>query len=90
MFANLLRLISGPPPPTYENAFVEEVTVTQKTPRNRRVEQLLIIGWVLIAIKSVLVVWAIHRWHVPFNPLWVIAPTVMFAALCTAIYLWRE
>jgi hypothetical protein len=90
MFANLLQLISRKPPQTYEGAFVEEVTVTRKTPRSRRVEQLLIIGWVLIAMKSVLVVWAIHRWHVPFNPLWVIAPTVMFAALCTAVYLWRE
>jgi hypothetical protein len=90
MFANLLQLISGKPSQNCENAFVEEVTVTRKTPRSRRVEQLLIVGWALIAMKSVVVVWAIHRWHVPFNPLWVIAPTVMFAALCTGIYLWRE
>ena len=90
MFANLLHLISRRPPQTYENAFVEQVTVTEKSPRNRRVEQLLIAGWVLIAIKSVLVIWAVHRWHVPFSPLWVIAPTVAFAALCTAVYFWRE
>jgi hypothetical protein len=90
MFANLLHLISRRPPHTYENAFVERVTVTEKSPRNRRVERLLIAGWALIAVKSILVVWAVHRWHVPFNPLWVIVPTVMFATLCTAVYLWRE
>ncbi|MGA3007188.1 MAG: hypothetical protein ABSE59_04780 [Opitutaceae bacterium] len=90
MFANLLELISRKPPQAYENAFVEKVTVTRKTPRSRRVERLLMAGWVLIAGKSVLVVWAIDRWHVPFNPLWVIAPTVMFATLCTALYVWRE
>ena len=90
MFANLLQLISRKPPPGYERAFVEEVNVTKQTPRNRRVEQWLIVGWIFIAVKSVLVVWAVHRWHVPFNPLWVIAPTVMFAALCTGLYLWRE
>jgi hypothetical protein len=90
MFANLLQLISRKSPPAFEDAFVEEVTITKKTPRNRRVEQLLIACWVLIAMKSILAVWAVHRWHVPFNPLWVIAPTVMFAALCTAVYLWRE
>jgi hypothetical protein len=90
MLANLLRLISRNPPRSYEDAFVQEVIVTRKTPRNRRVEQLLVIGWLLIAAKSVLVIWVIHRWHVPFSPWWVIAPTVAFAALCTAIYLWRE
>ena len=90
MFANLLELISRRAPQTYENAFVEKVTVIKKTPRNRRVEQFLIAGWVLIALKSVLVFWAIHRWHVPFSPWWVVAPTVMFATLCTALYVWRE
>jgi len=90
MFANLLQLFSRKPPHAYESAFVERITVTQKLPRNRRVEQLLIAGWVLIALKSVLVVWAVRRWHVPFNPLWVIAPTVMFGALVTAVYFWRE
>lgn len=91
MFANLLQLFSRKSPDIYENAFVEHVTVTTRSPRNRRVGQLLAIGWMLIALKSVLVVWAIHRWHVPFSPLWVIVPTVMFGALVTAVYyFWRE
>lgn len=90
MFANLLELIIRKPPQACEAVFVEKVVVTRKTPRNRRVEQIIIAGWVLIALKSVLVIWAIHRWHVPFSPWWVIAPTVMLAALCTAIYIWRE
>jgi hypothetical protein len=90
MFANLLQLFSRKPPQAYENAFVERVTVSKKSPRNRRVEQLLVAGWILIAVKSVFVVWAVHRWHVPFSPLWVILPTVAFAALCTAVYFWRE
>jgi len=90
VLANLIQLFSRKPPQTYENAFVERVTVSDKLPRNRRVEQLLMAGWALIVLKSILVTWAVHRWHVPFSPLWIILPTVMFGALVTAVYLWRE
>jgi hypothetical protein len=90
MFADLVRLISRRPPTDYERGFVESVTVTAKSPRNRRLERLFAICWVLIVIKSFAVIWLFDRYHVPVNPLWVIAPTVIFAALCTAVYLLRD
>jgi uncharacterized membrane protein YgcG len=90
MFADLIRLINRRPPADYERGFVREVSVHQKVPRNRRVERLIAICWVVILLKSFAVVWLFNRYHVPINPLWVIAPTVIFAALCTAIYMLRD
>jgi membrane protein YdbS with pleckstrin-like domain len=90
MLADLIRLINRRPPADYERGFVREVSVHQKAPRNRRVERLLAICWVLILLKSFAVVWLFDRYYVPVNPLWVIAPTVVFAALCTVVYLLRD
>ena len=90
MFSNLIQLITRRPPADYERVFVREVNVRRKAPRNRRVERFMAICWILIVVKSVAVVWLFGRYHVPVNPLWVIGPTVVFAALCTAVYLFRD
>ncbi len=90
MFANLFHLISRRMQPGYDRRFVQGVAVREKTPRNRRVERLIWICWGLIGVKSVVVVWAVRHYAIPFSPLWVIAPTVAFAALCTAVYYWRN
>jgi hypothetical protein len=91
MFADFIRLIHRRPPADYERGFVRDVSVHhEKAPRNRRVERLFAICWILILIKSVAVVWLFDRYHVPVNPLWVIAPTVIFAGLCTVVYLLRD
>jgi hypothetical protein len=90
MFANLVRLISRRPPVDYDKGFVREVRVRGRAPRNLRVERTITICWAVIALKSVVVVWLFDRYHVPVNPLWVIAPTVVFAGLCTAVYLLRD
>jgi uncharacterized membrane protein YgcG len=90
MFANLLQLISRRAPPDYERGFVKEVQVKNPIPRNRRLERLILACWVLIALKSAVVVWAVRHYHVPFSPLWVIAPTVVFAILGTWVYWVRK
>jgi hypothetical protein len=90
MFADLIRLINRRPPQDYERGFVREVNVSERTPRNRRVERVLGVCWVLIILKSFGVVWLFDHYHIPVNPLWVIAPTFVFAALCTAVYLLRD
>jgi uncharacterized membrane protein YgcG len=90
MFADLVRLISRRPPTDYEQSFVRSVKVSAKAPRNRRVERMIGICWVVIVFKSFAVVWLFDHYHVPVNALWVIAPTVIFAALCTAVYLLRD
>lgn len=59
--------------------------------RRRRVENIIRICWVVIAVKSAAVLWAVHHYNLPFNPLWVIGPTAIFALLATALYLyWDE
>ncbi len=92
MFANLLQLITGRPPSShsYDEAFVQEVTIRRKIIRRPAVERLLLGCWLLIAAKCWLVVWLIGKYHVPVHPLWVIAPTVLFALLCTAVYFRRS
>ena len=93
MFTELLRLISGRPPPGSAADFVKEVRVVRergRTPRSRRTEKLILAGWVLIAVKSWLMIWLVEKYRVPINASWVIVPTVVFAALCTALYFWRD
>ena len=90
MFADFIRLVSRRPSVDYERGFVRGVRVSGRPPRNRRVERVLAVCWVLIAIKSVAVVWLFGRYHVPVSPLWVIAPTLVFAALCTVVYMLRD
>jgi hypothetical protein len=90
VFANLLHLISRRPAPDYETGFVRDVRVTHRPARSRRVERLIWICWGLIAIKSVVVVWAVKHYRIPFSPLWVIVPTVVFASLCTGVYYLRR
>jgi hypothetical protein len=91
MFPNLLQLVTRQPPPDYDRGFVEEVRLIEYLPaRNSRVEKLLLVCWILIAGKCWLVTWLIDKYHMKLNPLWVTAPTVMFALLCTAVYFWRD
>jgi hypothetical protein len=52
-----------------------------------KVRWFMAIAWLLIAVKCVLVSWAIAHWHVPLHPAWIVAPTLVFAALATALWL---
>ena len=74
----------------YDLSFVKEVSVRTKPVRNRRVERFILLCWVLIAGKTWLVTWLVDKYHIPFNALWVVAPTVAFALLGTAVYYVRR
>lgn len=90
MFPNLVQLLSGRVAPAVEhNAFVEDVHVAEREPRNPKVERLFLVCWLLIAVKHVTVLWAVYHYHVPFNALWVNFPTWMLGVLATGIYFWR-
>lgn len=91
MFATLIRLIAGRPPPDDEhNLFVEEVRVYDGTVRrNPRTVRFIFICWILIAVKHVLVIWACENYATPFHQLWVNFPTWLLGALATGIYFWR-
>ncbi len=52
-----------------------------------RVRWFVAIGWSLIGVKCTLVWWAMVRWNVPFHPLWIVGPTLLFALLATALWL---
>lgn len=88
MFANLLQLITGRPPhpEVHRNAFVEEVQVRHREPRNRKFERFILVCWLLIAVKHVLIIWACRHYPVPFHQLWVNAPTWLLGVLATGIY----
>lgn len=90
MFPNLVQLLTGRPEPELEHrAFVQEVTVADREPRNPRVERLILTCWLAIAVKHILVLWAVYHYAVPFDALWVNAPTWMLGVLATGIYYWR-
>jgi hypothetical protein len=90
MLANLFQWIVRRPTPAYDQAFVEAVRVRQPVPPSPKVERLILVCWILIAIKHVLVIWTVHHYHVPFSQLWVNAPTWLFATLATVVYYARE
>ncbi len=52
-----------------------------------RVRWFVAIAWSLIAVKCGLIWWAMIHWSVPFHPLWIVAPTLMFALLATGLWL---
>ncbi len=90
MFANLLQLISSRPhPASARDAFVAHVVVEERDPRNPRVERLIFICWLLIAVKHVVVIWACRHYPIPFHQLWINFPTWLLGALATGIYLHR-
>lgn len=88
MFANLVQLITGrPPPPDLErNLFVKEVRIIGEEPRSRRVEWTILICWILIAAKHVFIIWACRHYPVPFHQLWVNFPTWLLGVLATVVY----
>jgi hypothetical protein len=90
MFANLVQLITGRPrPDVARHPFVEEVRVHDGERRNPKVERLILVCWILIAIKHVLIIWVCHRYPVPFHQLWVNFPTWLLGVLATGIYYGR-
>ncbi len=78
------------PNPDYERAFVDEVNARESSAPDPRVERLILICWILIAIKHVAVIWAVPRYHIPFHQLWVNAPTWIFAVSATIIYYYHH
>jgi hypothetical protein len=90
MFPNSLSPKLGRKAGSYERHFIRDVAIRSRPPRNPRVERLIMAGWIVILAKSYGVLWIFSHYQVPVSPLWVIAPTVAFACLCTAVYHWRH
>ena len=59
MFANLLQLVARRPhPEVAQGPFIAAVAVRESEPRHPRVERLILVCWVLIAVKHVAIIWA--------------------------------
>lgn len=86
MLSNFFQLITRRPPAGSDLSFVREVHIAKRVKRSPRMERLILAGWLLIAVKSGLIIWAVEKYRVPVDPLWVVAPTVLFALLCTVVY----
>ena len=92
MFANLVQLITGRPPPreVERSAFVADVRVRHRERRNPRVDRMILFCWILIAVKHLLIIWACQNYpRIPFHQLWVNFPTWLLGALATGIYFGR-
>lgn len=53
----------------------------------RRMRWFMAGAWLVIGLKCVVVWWAMAHWNAPMHPLWVVGPTLLFAALVTGIWL---
>lgn len=59
----------------------------------RSVVVAVVVGWILIAIKCVVLPGLFQRWAIPIHPGWVIVPTLIFAGLVTVLIVlhdWRK
>jgi multidrug transporter EmrE-like cation transporter len=45
------------------------------------------LAWLIVGVKCSVIWWAMLRWHVPFHPIWIVAPTIVFAGLATMLWL---
>ena len=44
------------------------------------------VAWLVIVAKCLVVWWAIPHFHVPVHPMWIIGPTLFFAAWVTVLW----
>jgi hypothetical protein len=86
MFANLLQWITRRDPADASHDFVQEVNASRPVPRDPRAEKFILFCWGLIAVKHVVVIWAVHHYTVPFHQLWINAPTFLLGLIATLAY----
>jgi hypothetical protein len=90
MFANLLEFFSVRDPAVLDRAFIKSVAVRHTVPANPRAEKVILLCWILIAIKHVAVIWVVRHYAVPFHQLWVNFPTFLLGLLATWAYYARD
>ena len=88
VFANFTQLVLGrlPVPESGRLAFVMEVRQLPPVRRSPEVARFIAIGWALIAVKHVAIIWAVAHYHVPFHQLWINFPTWLLGVLATGVY----
>ena len=90
MFASFLHLLARRSlAETGHDPFITTVVVQDREARHPRVERLIFVCWVLIAVKHVAIIWVCQHYPVPFHQLWINFPTWLLGALATGLYLGR-
>lgn len=78
-----------PPRPPPNDPFITDVDIRERERRSRTVERVLLVGWGVIGAKAAFAYWADKTYGLPFDPGWLVWPSVAFALLCTGVYFWR-
>jgi hypothetical protein len=73
-----------------DSVFIRGISSSDVQETSPWATRLIIGGWILIGIKSIIVWWACAHYALPFHPLWVIVPTLAFGTLCTGVYLYAR
>ena len=87
MLFNGFKLMGRTTAAASERAFVKRVSVIRK---RHPVDLFLVVGWSLILVKCLLSSWAVARWDIPINVLWVWIPSFICAGVCTYLYIYRD
>jgi hypothetical protein len=91
VISNFLDLVSRRGRREYPQEFIRSVNLRRtESESDRKLKRLLWIFWGVILVKCAFIWWLMRHYHVPIHPLWVVVPTLMFAALITAVYVWRD
>jgi hypothetical protein len=86
VFADFFHFKTRQRSPDDNQGFITATVAPPAEPRNQRVEQVILICWVLIAVKHIAVIWAVSHYAVPFHQLWINAPTFFLGLLATLAY----
>ena len=70
-----------------DRAFITKVRMRRK---RHPVDAFLVVGWSLILVKRLASSWAVSRWQIPVDPLFIWASSFIFGAVCTGLCLYRD
>ena len=87
MLFNGFKLIGLSSKDEVDRTFITKVRIRR---RRHPVDAFLVVGWSLILVKCLASSWAVSRWQIPVDPLFIWAPSCIFGAVCTGLYLYRD
>jgi hypothetical protein len=90
VISELFKLITGRSGRDADTDYIEEVRLKEERAPSRSVERLILVAWLIIVSKCFIVSWAISHYAIPVHPGWVVVPTLFMAAICTALYYWKD
>ncbi len=91
MYADAVKLRTGLRGKRDLKPFVRSVEVKEGQQKPVIVfDGLLAVFWGLMLAKCILCTWAVGYWDMPISSFWVWLPSMIFGAVCTFLYVYRE